>query len=122
MEETIEDMTGRRIVRVKSLLLMDESEREDYEEAVKGFYHASEVMYWREDVVFGEVTDKNLLKEMFKKYSTKLFSPDFGLNSIVVWRNYNRFEYHNSREGVTAKLDLDKVGGRGKEALGKWLA
>lgn len=122
LEETIEDMTGRKIVRVKALLLMEKSEREDYEEAVKGFYHASEVMHWREDVVFAEVSDKNLLNEIFKKYSTKLFNPDYGLSSIVVWRNYNRFEYHNFKEGVTAKLDLEKVGGRGKEALGRWLA
>lgn len=63
-----------------------------------------------------------MLKEIYKKYSTKLFNPDFGLSSIVVWRNYNRFEYHSDKDGVTAKLDLDKVGGRGKEALGKWLA
>lgn len=55
LEETISDMTGRRIVRVKCLLFMEKSEREDYEEAVKGFYHASEMMYWREDVVFAEV-------------------------------------------------------------------
>ena len=68
LEEVVEDMSGRKIVRVKILLLIADSEREDFDEAVNGFYKASEVMYWREDVVFGEVRSHKLLKEIYNKY------------------------------------------------------
>lgn len=122
LEEVVEDISGRKIVRVKILLLIADSEREDFEGAVNGFYKASEVMYWREDVVFGEVKSLAVLKQVYQKYSTRFFPGDFDLNSIVVWRNYNRFEYHSDKEGVAIKMDLDKMGGKGKDSFGRWIA
>ena len=122
LEEIVEDMSGRKIVRVKILLLMDTNEREDFEGAVEGFYKASELMYWREDVVFGEVKSIKLLKEIYYKYGNSFFPGDYDLNSIIVWRNYNRFEYKSHKEGVVIKMDMEKMGGKGKDSFGRWIA
>ena len=122
LEEIVEDMSGRKIVRVKVVLLIAKGERDDFDEAIKGFYRAAEIMHWREDVVFGEVYSASVIKDVYNKYHTKLFAGSHDLNSIVVWRNYNRFEYKSDREGLVVKMDLEKLGGQGKDSFGRWIA
>ena len=69
------------------------SEPEDYEERIDGFKQVAEDFHWREDMAFGIIIDKALIKEMDLKYSGYLFQKDEGLNSIVFWKNRNLFEF-----------------------------
>lgn len=109
--QTLDDVTGRRLVRVKAISMV--SEPEDFEELFEDFKKAARVMSWREDVVFGTVEDSRVIKMIYEEYRSKFFPEKFDLNCIAVFKNKNRFE-------ETDEIFLyDMNGGR---KLGPWIA
>lgn len=72
-------------------------------------------MSWREDLVFGVVTDRKVIKEVQKKYGTKIFPDSFDLNSVIMHRVQNRFD--DSSETIIMDHELSGV-----RDLSSWIA
>lgn len=110
---TVEDISGRKLVRVKALAMF--SDLDDFEETYKGFKEAANIMSWREDVVFGVVRDRKLIKQVYDEYGSVFFPERYDLNAVVLHRIKNRFDDKNS----TFLYSLDE-GNRQK--IGFWIA
>lgn len=59
---TLKDQTGRLLVRSKAVAFI--SDKDDFEETLREFKKAANDMSWREDLVFGVVTDRELIRKV----------------------------------------------------------
>lgn len=115
LNSTVKDLSGRKLVRVKALIML--TDLEDFEEVYNDFIEASKVMSWREDVVFGVVRDKKIIKEVYENYGSEFFPEKYDLNTVAVHRIRNRFDDKNE----TFLYSLDSEGGK-MQKVGHWIA
>lgn len=95
------DKQGRILFRTKVFAMFDSPDT--YDEIVSNFFEAAEEMIWRLDVSFGLVTDKEVLKAIWKTFGKKFFDEEYDKNSLIVYTHKNRFE----REDDIQKADVE---------------
>ena len=90
LNNTDTDDSGRLLMRTKILAMFENLE--EYDEILKAFLQTADHLIWRLDLTFAVITNRQVLKEIYKNFGKKFFEEKFDKNSIVIFSHKNKFE------------------------------